>query len=416
MNKNVFLWGLYDFANTPLTAALGGLYLGQWIVLDNNLSDIWYGGVFALVSALLLVTSPFWGAWSDCVGRRKPFLAWITIVLLIFGALLGVTATSSLPFLTRIVVVLALSFVVQYAYQVSLIPYNALLWQLSTPKTVGKVSGIGQLFGELGWLLGPAILLPFATGAITLWGEPGRAQVFIPSVIILALLGLPMIFWFREQEKIPEVKQIDFREVYKRTIRGLKALIKEDKNATLFLLAFMLVSDALLTATLYFAVYIDKVFHVGDTQKLLALVSLEVVAIASAYVIGKLSDAYGIKRLLVISCWTLFFGLLAFSANSSLSILYVLASILGAGFAGFYSTSRALLLSIASTARQGEYFGFYSTFQKFASILGPLAWGATVLLLREYETLNYRAAVLVLALLVLAGTLLMTRVQEKRFG
>lgn len=414
MNRNVFLWGLYDFANTPLTAALGGLYLGQWIVLDNQLSDIWYGGVFALVSVLLLITSPFWGAWSDCAGRRKPLLVWSTVVLLVAGALLGLAAISSLPFFTRIVAVLALSFVAQYAYQVSLIPYNALLTQLSTPETVGKISGVGQFFGELGWLLGPMALLPFATGVITLWGEPGRAQVFIPAVLLLALFGLPFVFWFRERNGLSEARRVDLRSVYEKTVQGLKALVRQDRNATLFLVAFMLVSDALLTATLYFAVYMDKVFGIGDVQKVLALVLLEVVAIAGAYVIGRLSDTYGTKRLLVISCWVLFFGLLAFALNSSLLALYVLAAILGAGFAGFYATSRALLIKIAPIVRQGEYFGFYATFQKFASIVGPLAWGATILLLPAYAALNYRVAVLVLALIVLAGTLLMTRVKEAR--
>lgn len=414
MNKNTFLWGLYDFANTPLTAAIGGLYLAQWIVLDNQLDDIWYGGVFTLTTIFLLLTSPFWGTWSDQVGKRKPFITWMTFVLLIAGGLLGLVATSSLPSVTRVTIVLVLFFIVQYVYQVSLISYNALLKQLSTSKTLGKISGIGQFFGELGWLLGPAILLPFATGKITLWGEPGRAQVFIPAVLMLAVLGLPMIFWFKEKEIKSAEKTIDFKVIYHKTIRGLAALVKENKNATLFLVAFMFVSDALLTAQLYFAIYMDQIFKVGDTQKFLALASLEIVAILSAYIIGKLSDSRGTKRLLISSCWILFFGFLVLSINTSLPVIYVLASVLGAGFAGFYVTSRALLLKISPVEQHGEYFGFYSTFQKFASIIGPLTWSATTLLLKDYGVFRYRAAVLALALLMLIGTLLMTRVREEK--
>lgn len=414
MNKNVFLWGLYDLANTPLTAAIGGLYLAQWVVLDNHLDDIWYGGVFTLVTVFLLITSPFWGAWSDQIGKRKPFIAWMTFILLITGGLLGFVAASSLPSFTRVILVLVLFFIIQYVYQVSLIFYNSLLKQLSTSETIGKISGIGQFFGELGWLIGPAILLPFATGKITLWGEAGRAQVFIPSVIILAILGLPMIFWFKEKEIKSQEKTIDFKAIYNRTIHGLTTLVKENKNATLFLVAFMFVSDALLTAQLYFAIYMGQIFKVGDTQKFLALASLEVVAILSAYVIGKLSDKHGTKRLLISSCWILFFGFLVLSINSSLPVIYVLASVLGMGFAGFYVTSRALLLKISPDAQSGEYFGFYSTFQKFASIIGPLTWSATTLLLKDYGVFRYRAAVFALALLMLIGTLLMSRVREEK--
>ncbi len=413
MNNNVFLWGLYDFANTPLTAAIGGLYLAQWIVLDNGLGDLWYGGVFVLATVFLLITSPFWGAWSDQIGKRKPFVIWMTFILLIAGGLLGFVSTSSLPSLTRVIIVLILFFIIQYVYQVSLIFYNSLLKQLSTPKTIGKISGIGQFFGELGWLLGPAILLPFATGKITLWGEAGRAQVFFPAVIILAALGLPMIFWFKEKEIKLEEKTVDFKAIYNRTIHGLITLVKENKNTTLFLVAFMFVSDALLTAQLYFAIYMDQVFRMGDTQKFLALASLEIVAILSAYIIGRLSDKHGTRRLLISSCWILFFGFVILSINSFLPVLYILASVLGVGFAGFYVTSRALLLKISPAAQHGEYFGFYSTFQKFASIIGPLTWGATTLLLKDYGVLKYRVAVLALALLMLVGTLLMSRVKEK---
>lgn len=414
MNKNVFLWGLYDFANTPFTAAIGGLYLAQWVVLDNHLDDIWYGGVFTLATIFLLLTSPFWGAWSDQIGKRKPFITWTTFILLITGGLLGFVATSSLPSVTRVIIVLVLFFLAQYMYQVSLIFYNSLLKQLSTPRTIGKISGVGAVFGEFGWLLGPALLLPFATKQITIWGEPGRAQVFIPSIIILAALGLPMIFWLKEKKIKLEEKTADFKTVYDRTIKGLLALTKENKNATLFLVGFMFVSDALLTAQLYFAIYMDQVFKVGDTQKFLALASLQAVAILSAYIMGKFSDKLGIKRLLVLSCWILFFGILLLSMNSSLSIVYVLSSLLGIGFAGFYLTSRALLLKISPVGQHGEYFGFYSTFERFASIIGPLTWSTTTLLLKDYGILKYRAAALALAVLVLIGTLLLTRVREEK--
>ncbi len=417
MNKKVFLWGLYDFANTPLIAAVGGLYLAQWVVLDNGLDDIWYGGISTLATIFLLITSPFWGAWSDQIGKRKPFISWMTFILLIAGVLIGFAATSSLPSFTRVIIVLGLFFIIQYVYQISLISYNTLLKQLSTPKTIGKISGIGQFFGELGWLLGPAILLPFATGKITLWGEAGRAQVFLPSVIILAVLGLPMIFWFKEEEtkSKPETRgrNIDFKAIYNKTISGLGSLIKENKNAALFLVAFMLVSDTLLTAQLYFAIYLDQIFKVGDTQKFLALASMEVTAILSAYIIGKFSDMHGTKRFLTASCWILFFGFFVLSINSSLLVIYVLASVLGVGLAGFYVTSRALLLKISPVTQQGEYFGFYSTFQKFASIIGPLIWGIITLSLKDYGIFRYRAAFFALAVLILIGTLLMSRVHEK---
>lgn len=413
MNKNVFLWGLYDFANTPLTAAIGGLYLAQWVVLDNHIDDIWYGGVFALATILLLITSPFWGAWSDYIGRRMPFISAATVILLVFGSLLGIFAVSSLPPFTRVVLVLILFFGIQYFYQISLIFYNTLLTQLSTPRTVGKISGIGDVFSEVGWLLGPAILLPFATKQITLFGEPGRGQVFFPAVIIFAVLGLPMIFWLKEPRPKSTTKKISFRAVYDKTIQGLKFLIKKDRNTGTSLVAFMFVSDALLTATLYFAIYLDQVFGIGDTQKYLALALLEIAAIPSAYIFGRLSDKFGVKKLLILSCLDLVVAFTLLALSSSLIITYILCFLIGIGFAGFYVTARALLIKISPAERYGEYFGIYSTFQNFASIIGPLIWGIVTLLLKDYGPVRYRIAALSLTVLVGLGTFLFTRVQEK---
>ncbi len=414
INKNVFLWGLYDFANTPLTAAMGGLFLAQWIVLDNGIDDIWYGGVFTLATVLLLITSPFLGAWSDKTNRRMPFLKVTTYLLICFGVLLGFAIISPLPKITRVILTLVLFFFVQYFYQISLVFYNALLKPLSTAKTMGKVSGIGQAFGEVGWLLGPALLLPFAGGYITLMGEPGRGQVFFPAVGVLILLGLPMIFWFKETKPKEAVGKVDVRIVYRDSIRGFTSLITEHKNAAIFLISFMFVSDALLTANLYFALFLDQIFKISDFQKYICLSLLEVLAITFAYISGKAGDKYGVKRVLLLSCINLTFVYSVMAFNSSLTLTYILASLVGLGYGGFYTTSRSLLAKISPQNKLGEYFGFYSTFQKFASIIGPLIWGIITLALKDYGVVRYRVAFFALSVLMLIGTLLLLRVREEK--
>ncbi len=404
MKKNIFLWGLYDFANTPLTAAIGGLYFAQWVVLDNHIDEIWLGGVFVASTIALLITSPFLGAWSDKIGRRLPFLKWTTFLLLAFAVLLGLVTTSSLPAIPRVVVALFLFFFIQYFYQSSLIFYNTLITQLSSSKNIGKISGIGEVFSDLGWLLGPAILLPFANKAITIFGEPGRGQVFLPAVLILALLGLPMIFWFKEKKSPLSRTKLNLFQIYSH--------LRANKNVTIFLIAFMFVSDALLTASLYFAIYLDQVFKISDNQKFLALALLEIVAIPSAYFIGKFSDKFGIKRLLLISCLDLVLVFIGLAVTTSLPAAYVLSGLVGLGFAGFYATTRALLPKISPASQHGEYFGLYSTFQKFASILGPLVWGLVVFSLKDLGNLKYRWAIASMAALVLLGTYLFTKVKS----
>lgn len=412
MSRNTFLWALYDFANTPLTAAIGGLYLAQWIILDNHIDDIWYGGVFTLSTILLLIVSPFLGAWSDKLGKRMPFIKWATIVFLVFGIILGIIAPSSLPAIPRVVLALILFFILQLAYQISLIFYDALLDKISTPKNIGKISGIGEAFGEAGWLLGPAMLLPFAIGTITLFGEPGRAQVFLPAVLALAVLGLPMIFWFKEPKTEVVKERVDFRVIYDKTIHGFKSLLKRNKNITIFLISFMFISDAILTGSLYFAIYLDQMYHIADTQKFIFLALLEITAIPTAFIFGKMGDKLGIKKLLLVSCFNLVAVFILLSLSLPLFFVYLFGGLIGVGIGGFYTTSRALLIKISPAQQLGEYFGFFATFQRFASIIGPLTWGGITLLLKDYGIIRYQIAVLALAFLMIIGILFLVRVKE----
>lgn len=108
LNKNIFLWALYNFANTPITVAMGGLFLAQWVVLDNKFDDIWYGTTFTLATIVLLITSPFLGAWSDAVGKRMPFLKWTTYIQVIVGLLLGFVAVLRIATIPKVITVLVL--------------------------------------------------------------------------------------------------------------------------------------------------------------------------------------------------------------------------------------------------------------------------------------------------------------------
>jgi hypothetical protein len=51
--KNVFLWTLYDFANS-LVSIVFFLYFAQWIVIDKGIEDIYFNLAFT-VSAIFLL-------------------------------------------------------------------------------------------------------------------------------------------------------------------------------------------------------------------------------------------------------------------------------------------------------------------------------------------------------------------------
>ncbi|MFZ2188802.1 MAG: MFS transporter [Candidatus Moraniibacteriota bacterium] len=410
-NKNLFSWLVYDFGNSFFVTAISGLFLAQWLILDNKLDDIWYGAGFSIATIFVLFTSPFLGAWSDKLGKRMPFLKWSSLALFVFNGLIAIIAVSSLPQIQRAFIVLGLSIVVQYLYQMSLIFYNSLLKEISTENNRGKISGLGEGFNSLGWLFGSVVLLPFANGAITLIGEPGRHQVFVPAFIISTLLMLPMLFAFKEQ---PQVVDMASKEsVSKKTFAGIRQLFHENRNVGIFLVGFSFISDLMLTVELFFAVVMDALYRIDDNSKTLVFAINLICTIILGYIFGKLGDKYGHKKILLISCSIFIVSMIIFFTSSSLNMLYLVGVASGAGVGGYYVNSRALMIRISPQDRLGAYFGFYSTFARIASVVGPLIWGGITLLLRNEPVLKYQVAGMVMVGLLIIGSILLLRVKEE---
>lgn len=106
--KNLSCWVTYDFGNSFFIAALSGLFLGQWLILDNKLDDIWYEVAFSIATIFVLITSPFFGAWSDKIGKRMPFMKWTTYGLIFFLGLMSLVAFSDFALLTKAMIILVL--------------------------------------------------------------------------------------------------------------------------------------------------------------------------------------------------------------------------------------------------------------------------------------------------------------------
>src|SRR3989338_1096030 len=125
--KNVFLWTLYDFANS-IVSIVFFLYFSQWLVIDRGVADFWYNMIFAIGSALLLLTAPILGSIADKTGRQQSYFNRITVLSLVcFLAVSFITLFfSQKAFLAALFFLLA-----NYLYQFSFVFYNAFLYRIS---------------------------------------------------------------------------------------------------------------------------------------------------------------------------------------------------------------------------------------------------------------------------------------------
>src|SRR3989339_22151 len=89
--KNIFVWALYDFANSIFMIVFF-LYFSQWLVVEKGVSDFWFNMIFTAGSLLLLITVPVVGSIADRIRGQHAFLLVITLLTIV--SLFAVTFTA----------------------------------------------------------------------------------------------------------------------------------------------------------------------------------------------------------------------------------------------------------------------------------------------------------------------------------
>jgi UMF1 family MFS transporter len=105
---------------------------------------------------------------------------------------------------------------------------------------------------------------------------------------------------------------------------------------------------------------------------------VQFVGIPCSFLFGAVAGRIGAKR-------ALFVGLLIYAVISVLGYymktathFYALAGLVGLVQGGTQALSRSLFASMIPPHKSGEFFGFFSVFEKFAGIFGPLIFAGTI--------------------------------------
>lgn len=382
-------WALYDFANTIFSYAVLTRYFNEWIVIQQDTDDFWLGIMSLVVSLFLVASLPFFGALSDRLARRKPFLVAFT--------LLAVAATGALGFVSGVAQALVVAGVAIFGFQSALAQYDPLLARVAPPDRRGTVSGMGVGMGYVG-----VLVALFLLGALVPEGQNQKA--FLPTAGLFLLFALPCFLFVREGEgrrlgrdELRGTPGEAFREVW----HGLRAL-RGDVGR--FLLARFLYVDAIATVIAFMTVYAVRVnrLEAGEVTGLLSTSIL--FAIVGAVTAGLLVERLGPKRVLVGILVLFSAALVAEGLTGSTLLLWVAGPIVGISLGGVWTSDRVFMLRLAPAEHRGELFGLYALAGKLSSGIGPLVlWGGTVYLLVRVLEVAGEAAASRVALCVLAA-------------
>ena len=149
------------------------------------------------------------------------------------------------------------------------------------------------------------------------------------------------------------------------------------RQAFLMLLAFLIYNDGIQTIIKMATAYGTEI-GIGQSALIGAILLVQFVGIPCSFLFGMLAGRIGAKR-------AIFLGLLAYTAISILGYFmtnathfYMLAGLVGMVQGGTQALSRSLFASMIPPHKSGEFFGFFSVFEKFAGIFGPLIFAGTI--------------------------------------
>ena len=394
--KQVISWALWDWANQPfntviLTFIFTALYLTTEAFLPADLASLPDGdpakeaGLASLASGfglagtiaglVILLIAPVLGARSDASGNRKKQLAITSLLVVITMALLYFVEADPAFFVLGVTLV-ALGSVFS---EIAAVNYNAMLLQVSTPKTVGKVSGLGWGLGYIGGII--ALVLVIVAYVFDWFGLPEEEGlpfrlVALGCAIWMVVFMIPILRNVPEIEPTPGRPRVGFFRSYAVLANDVARIYREARPTFWFLLASAVYRDGLAGVFAFGAIIANLVFHFEFLEVVLFGIAANLVAGVSTIIAGRFDDRFGPRAVILTALIGLVIaGTITFFLHDSGKTIFWIFGLALCVFVGpAQSASRSLLARLTPVGREGEIFGLYATTGRAASFMSQAAW------------------------------------------
>jgi MFS transporter, UMF1 family len=416
-------WYFYDWACSVYSTSVLTVFLGPYLTaVARRAADaegfvhplgvpLRAGSFFAYcVSAsvvLAILVMPLAGAAADRTGRKKPLLA--------ASAYTGAFATAGLFFLDgdRYLLGGLLLIVANASVAVSMVLYNSYLPQIAPPEERDAVSSRGWAFGyAAGSIMLVVDLVLFSAHDSFGLSEAAAVRVCLASA------GL----WWGAFTLVPLKRLRDRRTAGTASAaapvahgwRQLAATVRDMRGKPLtlaFLLAYLVYNDGIQTVISQASVYGSEELGLGQSTLIVAVLMVQVLAVAGALGMGRLARVYGARRTVLGSlvAWTLTLAAGYFLPARAPVYFFVLAAGIGLVLGGSQALSRSLFSHLVPPGKEAEYFSAYEMSDRGMSWLGPLLFGLTYQL-----TGSYRSAIVSLVVFFVIGFALLLRVPVRQ--
>nr|WP_237409645.1 MFS transporter [Chlorobium phaeovibrioides] len=379
------------------------LYFKNVICGGEAYGDALWGASISVSMLLVAVVSPVLGASADYSGRRKRFLFSFTI--------LSVAATALLSFAGPGMAVYAILLFVlaNIGFEGGLVFYDSYLKEITSEKSIGRLSGYGFAMGYLGALSILLLMRPLLEGGISALNASNVQMSFLLSALFFALFAAPIFLVFRDENK--RVGSILSVEAVLRSLREVRHTVTHIMNypdLSRFLLAYFFYNDAILTVIAFSSIYAQNTLHFTTSELIVFFMLVQTTAIAGSVIFGFVTDKIGPKRTIVITLciWiAVVLGAIVLEGKESFFMVGMLA---GMSMGSSQAASRSMMARLTPPSHVTEFFGFYDgTFGKASAVAGPLVFG-----LVSSGAGSQKAALASLLVFFVVGMVLLTRVRS----
>jgi UMF1 family MFS transporter len=402
-------WAMYDWANsamyTVIIASVFPVFFRS--IAAEGLDDDTKRSVFSWATTVSMIVvaflSPILGAVADYARAKKKLFA------VFLG--IGVVANAAMFFIGPGDWRLAcwLFGLVNVGAAGSFVFYDAMLSSVSKPDEMDRLSTTGYAVGYLGGGLCLALCLLLVKQPTWFGIDPADKTGLAPRIgfVIVALWWLVFTIPYFTHVPEPDIEiERDEREgqnpvvvAFTRIFETLREL-RTYRHAFVFLLAYFAYSDGIGTV-IRMATLVGDERGISGSVLIACVLLAQFAAIPFAILFGKLAGIIGPKRsILSAVCVYVLITILGYSMRTPLhfiALTLLVASVQG----GAQALSRSLFASLVPRHKSGEFFGLFSTLDKFAGIAGPLVFAIAP---------STGAAILLLIPFFIVGALLLTTV------
>ncbi|MBD8030035.1 MFS transporter [Corynebacterium gallinarum] len=416
----VISWAFWDWGSAAFNAVLVTFIFSVYLTdsvgstLPSGNATSLYSMAVALAGVVVAVVAPVMGRRSDIRGTRRASLRiWTLVTVLLMFSLFAVKNTDPVYFWIGV----AIMAVANVTFEFAEVQYYAQLSQVSTAKTVGRISGFGWSMGYFGGIF---LLLICYFGFVAGEGDtrgflniPTKEGLNIRLVAVFAAVwflvsALPALF------RIPEITPQSTEASQPRGIVAAYAdlfqqigqLWRSNRNAVFFLIASAVFRDGLAGVFTFGAILAVTVYGLSAGDVLLFGVAANVISAFGALLGGFLDDRIGPKPIIIVSLLIMVVDVAILYFVDGPQNFWIFGLILCAFVGPAQSASRSFLTRLSPDNQEGQLFGLYATTGRAVSWMAPTLFGLFVAITGED-----RAGIWGIGLLLLVGAGLLTMVK-----